>query len=269
MGINLECRAKTLCDLAKEAGELAKKCRDLGLRVSSKGKQDFVTQADREIEALLSSRLLDIYPKDGVLGEENGLIEGLEGTWVIDPIDGTSNYIKGMDYWCVSLAYVQDNQTLIGCIYAPDRDEMFLAIRGQGCFLNGIKLSLEQDVHPSEAILGLGMSGRRPFSDYIKAVSKLIESGMEYRRFGSGALMLAHVAAGQLDGYYEAHLNSWDAAAGVLLVSEAGGLTNDFMANQGLTEGNVILAASSSLYSQLDALLLEHSVGQANKCTTF
>jgi len=248
-------RMDSLREIVRAAGALAQQHRDAGLAITSKGRQDFVTQADKEVEEYLTGALSRLYPEDGFLGEEGGVVEGNEGTWVIDPIDGTTNYIQGMDYWCISVGYFVDGEVQLGCIYAPDRNEFFHAIKGQGSFLNDQRLQMQTPA-PGQAVLGLGMSSRHPLSRYLQVIEYLIEHDIEYRRFGAGALMLAHAAAGQVDGYFEAHLNSWDGTAGLLLVEEAGGICCDFFANDGLHKGNPIWVASPGLYEQLQHFLL-------------
>ncbi len=142
----------------------------------------------------------------------------------------------------------------LGIIYAPDRDEFFFAARGEGAYLNGRRLTLREP-EPDAVVIGMGRSSRAPASDYARAINTLLDAGLEYRRFGAGALMLAHVAAGQLHAYYEAHMNSWDALAGMLLIEEAGGTCNAFLANAGLRRGNLVLAGCASVQPRLAALL--------------
>ena len=239
------------------AGEKAQVLRQQGLSITTKGRQDFVSQADLEVEKTLKQAILALYPNDAFLGEEGGFSPAAEpdkahGIWVIDPIDGTSNYLQNMDYWCVSVAYVVQGEIQLGLIYAPDRNEFFFARKGQGSFLNGEKLSMREP-EIGQAIIGLGRSNRRPLSDYLNVLTRLDEHNVEYRRFGAGALMLAHVACGQVHGYFEAHLNSWDALAGLLLIEQAGGKVPDFLANNGLLKGNPMWAASPKLWTQLSA----------------
>lgn len=252
-------RMAQLMPVVRLAGELAQQHRDAGLAITAKGSQDFVTQADKAVEDYLVGALNRLFPADAVLGEEGGFnansLTESEGTWVIDPIDGTTNYIQGMDYWCISVGYLVAGQVQLGCIYAPDRNEFFHAIRGEGCFLNGQRLTVEGP-EPGAAIVGLGMSSRHPIQRYLDVIAHLISNDVEYRRFGAGALMLAHVASGQVDGYFEAHLNSWDATAGLLLVEEAGGVCCDFFADNGLQKGNPIWVAAPGLYQQQATFLL-------------
>ncbi|MCZ2722771.1 inositol monophosphatase [Marinomonas sp. 15G1-11] len=244
----------------KRAGEKAQAFRKDGLSITVKGRQDFVSQADVLVENELKEVIKSLYPDDAFLGEESGLTTqylshdgaSSRGVWVIDPIDGTTNYLQNMDYWCVSVAFVKDNKVEWGCIYAPDRNEFFIARSGQGAYLNGKRLNMKEPLD-GHAILGLGRSNRTLLQNYLDLMVMLDRNNIEYRRFGAGALMLAHVASGLVHGYYEAHLNSWDALAGILLIEEAGGTVSDFLENDGLLNGNPILAATPILWRRLQA----------------
>lgn len=242
----------------RKAGKRAQVIRQSGLSVTIKGRQDFVSQADIAVEEELKQVIHCLFPNDGFLGEESGLVDATntqhDGIWVIDPIDGTSNYLQGMDYWCVSVAYVKNNVIQVGFVYAPDRDEMFFAQRGQGAYLNGAQLTIHEP-EKGQAIIGLGRSNRRPLQDYLDLLVILDRGNIEYRRFGAGALMLAHVSSGFVHGYYESHLNSWDALAGLLLIKEAGGQIPDFLKDDGLLRGNAVWAASPLLWQELNSLL--------------
>lgn len=245
---------QSLCELIRQLGAQAQALRDAGLQIDKKARQDFVSQADLFVEKEIKSWLKTHCPQDGFLGEESGLESGEQGTWVLDPIDGTTNYIQGMDYWCISLAYVRQNTLELGIIYAPDRHEFFFARRGQGAFLNDQRLTLlEPD--PETVVIGMGRSSRAPAENYTHAIARVLNAGMEYRRFGAGALMLAHVATGQVHAYYEEHMNSWDALAGMLLIVEAGGASNNFLADDGLLNGNLVLAGCAGVQARLSALL--------------
>ncbi|RKF18669.1 inositol monophosphatase [Alginatibacterium sediminis] len=246
----LEQRLELAKSIAIKAGSIAQQHRDEGLNISSKSQQDFVTQADYAVEQFIQSELKKMCVEDGFLGEESGLEITSGGMWIVDPIDGTSNYIKGMDYWCISMAFVVDHQVQVAVIYAPDRNELFWASAAGGSYLNGAVQKLKP-VPVDKAIVGLGLSSRRPLEGYLTVIQRLVNDGFEYRRFGAGALMLAHVASGQLDAYFEAHLNSWDGAAGLLLVSEAGGKCCDFLLGQGQYLGNPMLVANTQLYEQI------------------
>jgi len=242
----------------KQAGKRAQKIRETGLSVTVKGRQDFVSEADVSVENELKQVIHSLFPNDGFLGEESGLVVGNEeqagGVWVIDPIDGTTNYLQGMDYWCISVAYVVENLVQIGFVYAPDREEFFFAQRDKGAYLNGAKLTINEP-EVGHAIIGVGRSNRRPLQEYFDLLTTLDEQDVEHRRFGAGALMLAHVSSGLVHGYYESHLNSWDALAGLLLIEEAGGKVSDFLADNGLLNGSATWAASPKLWGVLNRLI--------------
>ncbi len=247
----------------RKAGDRAQEIRQSGLSVTIKGRQDFVSQADVFVEEALKNIIYFLFPQDSFLGEESGLVEkktkvneveNNHGVWVIDPIDGTTNYLQGMDYWCVSVAYVVDNVIQLGFIYAPDRNEFFFAKRGEGAYLNGRRLII-QEPEEGQSIIGLGRSNRRPLQDYLDLLQILDQHDIEYRRFGAGALMLAHVSSGLVHGYFESHLNSWDALAGLLLIEEAGGCVPNFLESGGLINGNSVWAASPKLWHKLKGAL--------------
>ena len=242
----------------KKAGRRAQVIRQSGLSVTVKGRQDFVSEADVSVENELKEVIHALFPEDGFLGEESGLVLGTDtkksGVWVIDPIDGTTNYLQGMDYWCISVAYVINGVIQLGFVYAPDRDEFFFAQRGKGAYLNGASLTI-QEPEKGQAIIGVGRSNRRPLQAYFDLLVVLDTNNVEHRRFGAGALMLAHVASGLVHGYFESHLNSWDALAGLLLIEEAGGRVPNFLESDGLLNGNPVWAASSQLWLDLDHVL--------------
>ncbi len=242
----------------KKVGKRAQVIRQSGLSVTVKGRQDFVSEADVSVENELKEVIHALFLEDGFLGEESGLVRGTNtkksGVWVIDPIDGTTNYLQGMDYWCISVAYVINDVIQLGFVYAPDRDEFFFAQRGKGAYLNGAPLTI-QEPKKGQAIIGVGRSNRRPLQVYFDLLVVFDTNNVEHRRFGAGALMLAHVASGLVHGYFESHLNSWDALAGLLLIEEAGGRVPNFLENDGLLNGNSVWAASSQLWLDLDHVL--------------
>ena len=215
------------------------------LQTEKKGPQDWVSQADHEVENMIRERLHTLFPEDGFFGEEGGF-QDLEakGIWVVDPIDGTSCFINGLSSWCVSIAYVVGNQIEIGLIYAPCTDELFATQRGFGATLNGRDLKPSKATSFDEGIVGLGYSPKSSIEATQKALGYLLNNGGVYQDIGSAALMTAYVASGRYIGYYEFQINSWDCLAGIALVRETGGWTNDFLANDGLQTGNPIIAAS-------------------------
>jgi myo-inositol-1(or 4)-monophosphatase len=244
--------------LVREVGQEA--CRQYRRRdmllVERKGLQDLVSETDRACEDEIVSALTRMFPGDSFLGEERGLQNtGGDATWVIDPIDGTANFLRGIPLWCISLGLVYRNAPVIGLIYNPVTDELYAAKRGRGATLNNSRIKVSTVTRLSEARMGLGFSYRRPVAPHAQAVSSLLEAHCEYSRLGSGALGMAMTADGRLDGYWEAHINIWDVAAGLCIVDEAGGWTNDFMSGDVFRLGNPILATNPALSGPLSALL--------------
>ena len=218
--------------IAIEAGDLAARMRATLGEVEAKSTIDFCTEADRAVEHLIRARVTQHFG-DAMIGEEDGGEAG-DSLWVVDPIDGTSGYIHGNGRWCVSLAYMRAGRIELGVIYAPADDRLFAARRGGGALLNGRPIGVSRLRHGAAPVVELGWSERRPLGDYCALLLRLGAIDAEFRRHGSGALGLAEVACGLSDGYAELHINAWDALAGILLVQEAGGRTNDFLAGDGL-----------------------------------
>lgn len=260
---DLERRLREAERIAREAGALA-----LGyfrdreaLTVERKGHQDWVSAADREVEALIRRRFAALCAGDAVLGEEAGLdgaaagemaAEG--GLWVVDPIDGTAGFLGGLPSWCVSLAYVEAGALQLGVVYDPNADELFAARRGGGARLNGRPLRASQARSLTEGSVGVGLSSRTSSEPPLRFIAGLLAEGGLYFRNGSGALMLAYVAAGRLLGYYEAHINAWDCLGALAVLGEAGAWTNDFLAGDGLWRGNTVLAAAPGVRDALVGL---------------
>jgi len=244
--------------VARRAGEKALEMfrqRD-SLVIESKGLQDMVSIADRDTELLIREDVQASFAEDGFLGEEGGL-ERAEARflWVIDPIDGTACFVNGMHAWCLSIGVLCDGKPVIGVVYDPNSDEMFHALEGQGAFVNTMPLQAVQATGLSQGVLGVGFSHRVPVGAFIPFLNRVLSQGGMFIRNGSGALMLAYVAAGRLIGYYEPHINAWDCMAGMVLVREAGGKVSDFLSGQGLLQGNPIIAAGAKLYPALLATI--------------
>ena len=215
------------------------------LKTEKKGPQDLVSKADREVENMIRERLQTLFPEDGFLGEESGTRNlDAEGIWIVDPIDGTSCFLNGLSSWCVSIAFVVKNQIEIGLIYAPCMDELFAAQLGAGATLNGKPMKPSKATSLADGIVGLGYSPKSSIVATQKAFDYLFKNGGVYHDVGSAALMLAYVAAGRYIGVYEFQINSWDCLAGIAMVRESGGWTNDFLANDGLLTGNPVLVAA-------------------------
>lgn len=254
---DLDHRLRVAEVVTREAGRLAAEQfkRREQLWVDRKGAQDLVSDADRACEDLIVAALARHFPEDGFLGEERGASNlSADAIWVIDPIDGTHNFLTGIPVWCVSVGLVVDDQLSLGIIHYPPADELFSARLGGGAFLNGQPISVGTQSDITRARICVGFSYRRPVREHTRAVEALLTAGCEYLRLGSGALGLAYTAAGRFDGYWERHINSWDAAAGLVLVREAGGRTNAFEGRDVLTYGSEVLATIPALFSRLEAL---------------
>lgn len=212
----------------------------------TKGAQDFVSQVDRDTEAALTALLRDILPQAGFLGEEfGGSAEGL--AWIIDPIDGTSNFVRGLPLWCLSVALVARGVPLAGAVYDPNADEMFSAIKGGGTRLNGTPITVSTNDRPDAALLGISFSFKSRIEAHHGVLHRLMTQQGLYRFLGSGALGLAWCAAGRVDGFWEDWMMPWDVAAGLILVTEAGGCVSDYGAGDGWQKGNAILATSQAM----------------------
>jgi len=245
-------RASFARSLAREAGVLARRyfLRELTFSAEAKGPQDWVSAADHDVEALIRSRLASAFPSDSMLGEEDG---GNLGTnaWIVDPIDGTINFVHGVRYWCVSIAFVVAGERRIGVIYDPSLDELFWAVRGGGAFCNDAPIHASRCLRVDQALLCAGYVQRHSLSEHQQLERRLHEAGAAVKDMGAGALMLAHVAAGRFDAYVEPHMHPWDALAGLLLVEESGGRTYRYPGAAGLAEGGAVLAAAPGLFDEL------------------
>ncbi|MBM3545496.1 MAG: inositol monophosphatase [Alphaproteobacteria bacterium] len=245
---DLDQRELAMLAIAREAGELARRrfTDRSSFTVKFKGPQDFITEADSEVERLVVGKLGAAFPGDTFLGEETGGSPGRRA-WVIDPIDGTANFARGIAHFCISIAFVEDGEIKLGAIYQPMSREMFAARDGRGATLDGAPMKVTTTAQIDEAAVELGWSKRRPNKDYTDTALRILDAGGSFRRCASGALGLAYVAAGRTDAYFERHINSWDCLAGILMVNEAGGWTNDFLANDGLLKGGPVLGTNAAL----------------------
>jgi myo-inositol-1(or 4)-monophosphatase len=261
----LDAREQALIAVAREAGELARELFSKPVGIKLKGKQDYITEADGEVERIIIARLKARFAQDAFLGEEGGAsgnaTASAEALWIIDPIDGTANFAHGIPHFCVSIAFMAARELALGAIAAPMYGELYRARLGRGAFLNDRAMRVA-DTDIQQAVVELGWSSRRSVRSYTSLVERVLATGATFLRAGSGALGLAYVAAGRTHGYCELHINSWDTLAGLLMVREAGGWTNDFLAGDGLSRGNAVLACAPGLK---EALVAATGVGQANE----
>lgn len=249
----LEARFAAALELATEAGALALRMRATpgAATATLKGAQDWLTEADGAVERFLSERLATLFPADGFQGEEGGKARGGNLRWVVDPIDGTSNYARGRPRFCVSLALLEDRTPLIGVLVAPAMGETFAARLEGGATLNGAAIRAAATTKLSRALVEVGWSHRRPAAAFTALMQRVIEAGAAPRASGSGALGLADVAAGRSDAYVELHINLWDVAAALVLLREAGAHVSPFLDGDGPERGNPILACAPGIAAEL------------------
>lgn len=215
---------------------------------------DMVSRADREAEEIIRAHVAAAFPGDGFLGEEGGAQPGTSGiTWVMDPIDGTVPFVSGLPHWCVAIALVSEQRTEAGAIFHPLADEMFTARHGHGAHLNGAAMTISADTRLTNSLTGIGASHRTSPEHVAEVIHALMTRRGMFYRSGSGALMLCHVAAGRLGGYYEPHMNVWDCLAGLLIVREAGGRTLPMPADA-MDMGGPVLAAAPGVWDDLLAV---------------
>lgn len=227
-----------------------------GLEVRAKQRNDFVTRVDHAAEAAIIEVVRKAYPDHSVLAEESGKSAGsAEYQWIIDPLDGTTNFIHGFPQYCVSIAIRHRGALAHGVVYDPVRNELFTASKGRGAFLNDRRIRVSKCARLGEALVGTGF----PFKEvsrmdlYMKQLVNLMKSSSGVRRAGAAALDLAYVACGRLDAFWEMGLSVWDMAAGALMILEAGGLVGDLRGEAGYLESGEICAATPKVF----ALMLE------------
>ena len=234
---------EAIVDAMRVAAALATTERSCGLSVEAKARQDFVTQADRAVERLLRPRLKDLLPGSEFLGEEDGGPTEAERLWIVDPIDGTTNFIRGLPHWCISVAFREHGRLRFGAILAPVLDQLYLAEAGQGATRNGHPIR-RTEVDPAAALVNVGQSKRQGTGFFAKLISGLRDHQIDNRLLGSGALGLALTASGEVDGSIEGQAQAWDVAAGLLIAHEAGCVVNHYFNVNAMLEGNASVAAA-------------------------
>lgn len=229
-----------------------------------KARNDWVSTADRESEAAIVETIREQRPGDAFLGEESGMSKdgrGAERIWIIDPLDGTSNYLQHFPFWSVSIALREKGELVCGLIYEPLRDLFFTAEKGSGAFRNGdrMRVSAHERVEGSFLATGFPFRAQEYVEPYVKIFTDVIRTAKGVRRAGSAALDLAYTAAGVFDGFFEMHLAAWDVAAGSLLVTEAGGVVTDFSGGQRWLERGNIVGASHGVHAELLQIINRHT----------
>jgi len=226
-----------------------------------KSRNDWVSRADRESEVAIVAALQEHFPNDGILGEEGGRTKGSSGrTWIIDPLDGTSNYLQHFPIWSISIGLKSGNEMIAGVIYEPLRDLFFTAERGSGAFRDGVRMHVSDQRTVEGAFLATGFPFRAQqfVSIYCAIFQDVISHAKGVRRAGSAALDLAYTAAGIFDGFFELHLSPWDVAAGSLMITEAGGVVSDFSGGDRWFERGNIVGAPPAIHAELIALIGRH-----------
>ena len=249
----VQAASKAARRLVRDFGEVEQ------LQVSKKGPADFVTTADRTAERTLRAELSKVRPGYGFLFEEGGAVAGTDTSnrWIIDPLDGTTNFLHGIPHFAISIGLERDGEPYAGVVYEPVHDEMYWAEKGAGAHLNGrrIRVSARRKFNESLFATGIPFMGARDHPRFLKELAAVMAGSAGVRRFGSAALDLAYVAAGRYDGFWESGLYPWDVAAGVVLVREAGGFVSEIGGAPHRLDSADILAANDRLHQPLGRLL--------------
>ena len=229
------------------------------LQISQKGPGDFVTHADKRTEQILIDELTRARPGYGFLGEEGGGIEGKDKShrFIIDPIDGTTNFLHGIPHFAISIALEREGQMVAGLVYNPVTDDLYTAEKGHGCYLNNkrLRVAARKELAPSVIATGLPFLGKDGHARAAAEMAEVMNVTAGIRRFGAASLDLAYVAAGRFDGFWEHSLQAWDIAAGIVLVREAGGMISDLHGGPDMLAKGTVLAANENLHPQLLKLL--------------
>jgi myo-inositol-1(or 4)-monophosphatase len=253
---------------ARRAGSIITRAsEDIGsLTINDKGFNDFVSEVDLASEKEIIRVLKTAYPDHAFLGEESGLTHQADNIWIIDPLDGTTNFLHGFPQYCISIALEQKGEITQAVIYDPNRNDLFTATKGQGAYLNQRRIRVSNKSKLKDSLLGTGF----PFRDfqhlpvYLKIFEEVVRGTSGIRRPGSAALDLAYVAAGWFDGFFEINLSKWDIAAGGLLVTEAGGIVSDFSEKEGWIESGNIVATTPKIYEPLIKIIQSHITDNLN-----
>lgn len=245
---------------ARKAGRsLVKDFREVeNLQVSMKGAGDFVSKADISAEQIIREELMEARPNYGWLAEEGGGAEGKDPTrrWIVDPLDGTTNFLHGLPHWAISIALEHKGEIVAGVVYDAAKDEMFYAEKGEGAWLNQSRLRVSGRSRLIECIFatGLPFGGRSDLPETLQDLARILPACAGVRRFGAAALDLAYVAAGRYDGYWERNLNAWDIAAGLLIVREAGGMVAPVEGESILDSGSIV-AGNEPIFEKFTGLV--------------
>ncbi len=251
MNVMIRAAEKAARALVRDFGEVEQ------LQVSRKGPADFVSAADRKAEETLFNELSTARPDFGFLMEERGGVnENAENRWIIDPLDGTTNFLHGLPHWAISIALEKKGEIVAGIVYDPIKDEMFRAERGGGAFMRNRRLRISGRTNAEECVIACADTRRPEWRDiFLNDLGRVTEKFPVFRRYGSAALDLAYVAAGRFDGFWERHLHPWDVAAGMLIVKEAGGYCTTFDQKGSAVYEKTLLASNGHIHEDLRKLL--------------
>ena len=251
---------------ARKAGSIINRASlDLDvLKVTTKSVNDFVTEVDQVAEQAIIETLLTAYPGHGILAEESGRAHGAKNSeyvWIIDPLDGTTNFIHGLPFYAVSIALAHRDQVQQAVVYDPTRNDLFYASKGRGAFLNDKRLRVSKRTRMAESLIGTGFPFRKGdnFQRYVKMFEEVMQNCAGVRRPGAAALDLCYVAAGYYDGFFETGLNPWDIAAASLMITEAGGLIGNFTGESDFMYQREVLAGNPKVYGQMVSILAPYT----------
>ncbi|QDC01093.1 inositol monophosphatase family protein [Mesorhizobium sp. 8] len=249
LNVMVQAAMKAGRSLSRDFGEVQ------NLQVSMKGPGDYVSQADRKAEDIIFAELSRARPGYGFLMEERGAVSGDDDQhrWIVDPLDGTTNFLHGIPIFSVSIALERQGQVVAGVVYNPAMDELYTAERGGGAFLNDRRLRVAARTKLSDAVIGCGVPhlGRGRHGNFLIELRNVMAEVSGIRRLGSAALDLAYVAAGRMDGFWEDGLSAWDIAAGMLLIREAGGFVSDLNGGQTMLEKGALVAGNEAIHRAL------------------
>jgi myo-inositol-1(or 4)-monophosphatase len=247
---------------ARRAGNFINRAsRNLDIvNVQQKAANDFVSDVDKEAEQLIIRTLLEAYPDHSILAEESGATGQSEYQWIIDPLDGTTNFLHGFPQYAVSIALAHRGIVTQAVVHDPGRNDLFTATRGRGAYLNETRIRVSKRTQLKTSLIGTGFPIKRfhQLDGYLGMVKAMIENTAGVRRAGAASLDLAYVAAGRLDGFWELNLSPWDIAAGSLLITESGGLVSDLEGNDGYLASGHVLAGNPKVFAQMLPLLAPH-----------
>lgn len=248
---DLDLREERGRDIIVRAGEMASKAfSQQSKTITLKGPQDYLTETDAVVERFIRRELAASFPDDAVLGEEAGGTQA-DITWVVDPIDGTANFARGIPHYCICIALVMNQAVELGLIYQPETNEFYVARRDGGASRNGKPIHVSPSTEIEACTVELGWSTRIPTEDYMRVLENMLAAGLNVRRAACGALGLAWVADGRSDAYAELHMNPWDCLAGLLMIKEAGGVVNQSLTSLPRIAGGAVLGATPSLVTAL------------------